>query len=368
MTLLGLVGVGRIGAFHAATLRGLPGVELVVADAQAGRAEALARSLGVRWAPGVEALLDERLAAVVIATPTGSHAELIERGVAAGIPVFCEKPVAETSAKTLEVVKAVDKYGGRVQIRRPRRRLRRPPAAAAGRRRNPDLADRPGPQQLPGPLPDCLHQGASSVHRVRRRMCPKPLHRRRRVGSALHRRSLRSVPRREPSGRYRGGAAVISDRIAGAPISWGVCEVPGWGYQLPAERVLAEMRAVGLAATGFRSEGFLPGDAARRRALLDQHRLTAVGGFVPVVLHEPDHDPWPQVKRALNSYIDADILVLAAATGRDDYESRPRLGADGWRRLFRNLDRIRVRAAALGIRGCLRPHDSTTNETTGDVA
>jgi len=161
---------------------------------------------------------------------------------------------------------------------------------------------------------------------------------------------------------------VISDRIAGAPISWGVCEVPGWGYQLPAERVLAEMRAVGLAATEFGPEGFLPGDAARRRALLDQHRLTAVGGFVPVVLHEPDHDPWPQVKRALNSYIDADILVLAAATGRDDYESRPRLGADGRRRLFRNLDRIRVRAAALGIRACLHPHVGTMIETPGDVA
>ncbi|MFL6112571.1 MAG: Gfo/Idh/MocA family oxidoreductase [Catenulispora sp.] len=116
MTLLGLVGVGRIGAFHAATLCGLPGVEVVVADVQAGRVEALVHSLGVRWAPGVEALLDEDLAAVVIATPTGSHAELIERGVAAGIPVFCEKPVAETSAKTLEVIKDVDKYGGRVQI------------------------------------------------------------------------------------------------------------------------------------------------------------------------------------------------------------------------------------------------------------
>jgi len=37
-------------------------------------------------------------------------------------------------------------------------------------------------------------------------------------------------------------------RIAGAPISWGVCEVPGWGYQLPAERVLGEMRSLGLAA------------------------------------------------------------------------------------------------------------------------
>ena len=35
-------------------------------------------------------------------------------------------------------------------------------------------------------------------------------------------------------------------KIAGAPISWGVCEVPGWGYQLTPERVLAEMRDVGM--------------------------------------------------------------------------------------------------------------------------
>ena len=33
-------------------------------------------------------------------------------------------------------------------------------------------------------------------------------------------------------------------RIAGAPISWGVCEVPGWGYQLPVDRVLREMAEV----------------------------------------------------------------------------------------------------------------------------
>ena len=36
-------------------------------------------------------------------------------------------------------------------------------------------------------------------------------------------------------------------KIAGAPISWGVCEVPGWGYQFPADRVLNEMREIGLA-------------------------------------------------------------------------------------------------------------------------
>lgn len=116
MTLLGLVGVGRIGAFHARTLHGLPDVEVVVADVQSGRAEELAATLGTRWAPDIDSLLRTDLDALVVATSTGSHAELIERGVAAGIPVFCEKPVAENSAKTLEVIKSVDKYGGRVQI------------------------------------------------------------------------------------------------------------------------------------------------------------------------------------------------------------------------------------------------------------
>ena len=116
MTLLGLVGVGRIGAFHARTLHGLPNVEVVVADAQSGRAEELAATLGLRWAPDIGSLLRTDLDALVVATPTGSHAELIERGVAAGIPVFCEKPVAENSPKTLEVIKSVEKYGGRVQI------------------------------------------------------------------------------------------------------------------------------------------------------------------------------------------------------------------------------------------------------------
>ncbi|MBS2539526.1 Gfo/Idh/MocA family oxidoreductase [Catenulispora sp. NF23] len=116
MTLLGLVGVGRIGALHARTLHALPGVEVVVADVQGGRAEESAASLGVRWAPDIGSLLRTELDGLVVATPTGSHAELIERGVAAGVPVFCEKPVAENSAKTLEVIKGVDKYGGRVQI------------------------------------------------------------------------------------------------------------------------------------------------------------------------------------------------------------------------------------------------------------
>jgi len=52
----------------------------------------------------------------------------------------------------------------------------------------------------------------------------------------------------------------LDNRIAGAPISWGVCEVPGWGYQLPADKVLSEMSSLGLAATELGPDGFLPTD------------------------------------------------------------------------------------------------------------
>ena len=58
-------------------------------------------------------------------------------------------------------------------------------------------------------------------------------------------------------------------RIAGAPISWGVCEVPGWGYQLGPERVLAEMREVGLTATEFGPDGFLPAYRAELAAFTE---------------------------------------------------------------------------------------------------
>jgi inosose dehydratase len=54
--------------------------------------------------------------------------------------------------------------------------------------------------------------------------------------------------------------STAQNKIAGAPISWGVCEVPGWGYQLPPDRVLTEMREIGMAATELGPEGFLPAE------------------------------------------------------------------------------------------------------------
>lgn len=158
-------------------------------------------------------------------------------------------------------------------------------------------------------------------------------------------------------------------RIAGAPISWGVCEVPGWGYQLPASRVLREMRSVGLTATEFGPAGYLPADPAGRAGLLSRHGLTAAGGFVPVVLHDRAIDPVPEVDRALDGFgpPGAAVLVLAASTGRDSYEGRPALDVAGWSRLLANLDRAAARAAERGFTATLHPHAGTMIENTDEV-
>lgn len=156
-------------------------------------------------------------------------------------------------------------------------------------------------------------------------------------------------------------------KIAGAPISWGVCEVPGWGYQLPADRVLSEMRAVGLTATEFGPEGFLPADPG---PLLSRYDLRALGGFVPVVLHRADHDPVPAVTELLDTTFaaaGADTLVLAAATGHEGYDTRPDLDLAGWRRLLSQLDRLAAVAAERGIRAVLHPHVGTMIEQGPEV-
>lgn len=158
-------------------------------------------------------------------------------------------------------------------------------------------------------------------------------------------------------------------RIAGAPISWGVCEVPGWGVQVPAGRVLAEMAELGLAATEFGPDGFLPADPARRAAVLAGAGLAAVGGFVPVVLHDPERDPLSEVDGVLDGFVaaGADTLVLAAATGENGYDGRPELDAAGWRRLLANLDGLAALARSRGLTPTLHPHVGTMVERPAEV-
>jgi inosose dehydratase len=158
-------------------------------------------------------------------------------------------------------------------------------------------------------------------------------------------------------------------RIAGAPISWGVSEVPGWGYQLPADQVLRQMNELGLAATELGPDGFLPTDPDELANTLAAHDLHAVGGFTPFVLHRDDIDPMTELDRLLPGFLaaKAGVMVLSADSGQTGYDSRPDLDDAGWRRLLRNLDRVATHAAEHGVRAVLHPHVGTMIETGPEV-
>lgn len=162
---------------------------------------------------------------------------------------------------------------------------------------------------------------------------------------------------------------VVRVRLAGAPISWGVCEVPGWGVQLDRARVLGEMRELGLTATELGPPGFLPPSPERRAALLGEYGLQGIGGFVPIVLHDPAYDPIPEARAMLRGFRDGgvEVAVLAAATGADGYDRRPELDAAGWRRLLANLTAITKLADEFGRTITLHPHVGTMVETGDEV-
>jgi inosose dehydratase len=157
----------------------------------------------------------------------------------------------------------------------------------------------------------------------------------------------------------------LAERVAGAPITWGVCEVPGWGHQMPAERVLPEMRSLGLRATELGPDGFLP--RGSERALLDANGLALVAGFVPAVLHEPSsfEDELAKVDVAALTIasLGGGVLVLAASTGGDGYEGAGRLDATGWAALGRGIDRVVASAGDRGLRVALHPHHGTVVST-----
>ncbi len=162
----------------------------------------------------------------------------------------------------------------------------------------------------------------------------------------------------------------MNAKIAGAPISWGVCEVPGWGHQMERDRVLNEMTELGYSACEFGPLGFLPVEAAGRVAILSEHGLTAVGGFVPVLLHDANHDPKPEIRAELEVFraAGAEVMVLAANTGSDGYDERPVLTDAQWQTLFANLTELQALASEYGVLAVIHPHVGTIVESGDDVA
>lgn len=162
----------------------------------------------------------------------------------------------------------------------------------------------------------------------------------------------------------------VRDRIAAAPISWGVWEANGaTGWTLDPDTYLAQVKDLGLTATEFGPEGWLPEDARARKAKLDEYGLQSLGAFVPVLLHQADHDPLPEVEKILDIYAvaGASTIIYAALSGGQGYNDRPTLSDEEWEIFFTNLARIVEAARSRGINPTLHHHMGTIIQTADEI-
>ena len=114
---IGLVGAGRIGTFHAHTLRADARVErLTITDIDPSRATALAQELHARHAATLPDLIEAGIDALVIAAATPAHAELLHLAADMRIPAFCEKPIALELSVTDRVIDHVNRSRTFVQM------------------------------------------------------------------------------------------------------------------------------------------------------------------------------------------------------------------------------------------------------------
>ncbi len=151
----------------------------------------------------------------------------------------------------------------------------------------------------------------------------------------------------------------LRERLAAAPITWGVCEVPGWGYQLSPDEVLSDMAALGFTHTEFGSVGFLPTDGAELAAVLRRHGLSLLGGFVAVVLHDPDlfETEIARVAAIVDQMATAGgtWFISCPISDHDDWQ-RPELNEAQWNHIFVGLAAIDEVTARSGMNHAFHPH------------
>lgn len=163
----------------------------------------------------------------------------------------------------------------------------------------------------------------------------------------------------------------LLDRLAGGPISWGVCEVPGWGAELAPDRVLGEMASLGLKATEAGPDGYLGHDAETVLRLLERHGLILLGGFLPVVLHDPArHAASIESAHRVGALFEAagaSFLVSAVVTDLD-WSPPIDLSDSQWRAMVDGFARLDEAAAEHGLTHVAHPHWGTLLERYDDVA
>lgn len=169
-------------------------------------------------------------------------------------------------------------------------------------------------------------------------------------------------------------------RIGNAPISWGVCEIPGWGPQLHFERVLDEMRDAGYEGTELGPWGFLPHDPAGLKDALGSRGLSMAGAFVPLRLKVAE--AYAEGERRVRET--ADLLVQLGArhilladagdeiryevAGRPDRTLTHGLTAREWTGYADRLHRLaRLALEEYGLTPCFHSHGGTYIENPREI-
>ncbi|MFM2412325.1 MAG: hypothetical protein RLZZ587_658 [Actinomycetota bacterium] len=160
-------------------------------------------------------------------------------------------------------------------------------------------------------------------------------------------------------------------RVASAPISWGICEVPDWGAMLPTDRVLGEMSGLGFRATELGAPGFLPDDPEELKEKLAEFGMTLLGGFTPVVLHDA-----AERKATIESatatarlFQKAGATKFVSSVVQDMGWSNPRpLTAEEQKHMTEMFGVIDDICGEHGLEQVLHPHVQTLVETKDDIS
>ena len=176
--------------------------------------------------------------------------------------------------------------------------------------------------------------------------------------------------RRGERKRRLTSSSTFLDRVATAPISWGVCEVPGWGHQLSPDRVLGEMNDLGFTRTELGATGWLPADPDQLQAALGRHDMALLAAFIPLVLHDPDQAEQTktdaEAAARLLSAVGAEFFNTAPVTSADWQPRRPLAGHE-WEHLYRMIDEIGKICADHGLVQVVHEHVDCVVETADEV-
>ena len=163
----------------------------------------------------------------------------------------------------------------------------------------------------------------------------------------------------------------LLERVAGAPITWGVDGSPGWGFLMDRDRVLREMVESGLSATELGPDGYLPTDPSELQEFLARYDMSIVGGFVPALLYREDRidRELEYVTRAAGQLAatGSQVLVLGPSSQYPGYDTPVDMSDDEWRTFLANLRRLEAVVGDAGLQTALHPHWGLAIATGPDI-